>query len=63
MPVTYADVFVPYTVSKADWRTRIYMGNYMAILLADSNLILRKYRLNTRVLFQKFLRKTKTLMY
>ena len=36
MPVSYADLFVPYTVSKADWRTKIYMGNYTAVLLANS---------------------------
>ena len=24
MPVSYADLFVPYTVSKADWRTKTY---------------------------------------
>jgi len=36
MPVSYADLFVPYTVSKADWRTKTYMGNYTAVLLANS---------------------------
>ena len=36
MPVSYADLFVPYTVSKADWRTKSYGGNYTAVLLANS---------------------------
>ena len=40
MPVTqtvsYADLFVPYTVSKTDYRTKTYMGNYTAVLLANS---------------------------
>jgi putative ABC transport system permease protein len=36
MPVSYADLFVPYTVSKADWRTKTYSGNYTAVLLANS---------------------------
>ncbi|TKK67463.1 FtsX-like permease family protein [Ilyomonas limi] len=36
MPVTYADIFVPYTFSKADWRTKTYSGSYTAVLLANS---------------------------
>jgi putative ABC transport system permease protein len=36
MPVSFADLFVPYTVSKADWRVKRYSGNYTAILLANS---------------------------
>ena len=37
MPVSYADLFVPYTVSKADWKqTKEYGGNYTAVLLANS---------------------------
>jgi putative ABC transport system permease protein len=36
MPVSYADLFVPYTVSKTDWRTKTYSGNYTAILLGRS---------------------------
>jgi putative ABC transport system permease protein len=36
MPVSYADLFVPYTVSKADWRRKTYAGSYMAVLLANS---------------------------
>ncbi len=36
MPVSYADLFVPFTVSKADWRIKRYSGNYTAILLANS---------------------------
>ena len=34
--VSSADLFVPYTVSKADYRTKTYMGNYTAVLLANS---------------------------
>lgn len=36
MPVSYADLFVPYTVSKADYRSKAYAGNYTAVLLAKS---------------------------
>jgi len=36
MPVSYADLFVPYTVSKADWRRKTYAGSYTAVLLANS---------------------------
>jgi putative ABC transport system permease protein len=36
MPVSYADMFVPYTVSKTDWRTKSYIGNFTAIILANS---------------------------
>jgi putative ABC transport system permease protein len=37
MPVSYADLFVPYTVSKADWKqSKDYSGNYTAVLLANS---------------------------
>lgn len=36
MPVAYADLFVPYTVSKADWRTKTLSGNYTAVILANS---------------------------
>lgn len=34
--VSSADLFVPYTVSKTDYRTKTYMGNYTAVLLANS---------------------------
>jgi putative ABC transport system permease protein len=37
MIVSYADIFVPYTVSKSDYRSRSYTGNYTAILLASSS--------------------------
>lgn len=36
MPLSYADVYVPYTVSKADYKHRELSGNYTAILMADS---------------------------
>ena len=37
MLVSYADLFVPYTVSKADWKqSKDYGGNYTAVLLANS---------------------------
>jgi putative ABC transport system permease protein len=36
MPVSYADLYAPYTVSKGDYRNKTYSGNYVAILLANS---------------------------
>ena len=42
MPVSYADVFAPYTVSKADWKTKGYNGNYTAVILANSASDLKK---------------------
>jgi putative ABC transport system permease protein len=36
MPVAYADLFVPYTAAKTDWRMKTLTGNYIAILLANS---------------------------
>src|SRR5204862_6178717 len=36
MVVTYGDLFVPYTVSKADYRKKTYSCNYTAVLLAKS---------------------------
>lgn len=36
MPVSYGDLFVPYTVSKTDYRKHTLTGNYMAVLLAKS---------------------------
>jgi putative ABC transport system permease protein len=44
MPVSYADLFVPYTVSKADWRARTYAGSYTAVLLANSKFDLPKIK-------------------
>lgn len=35
-PISSADLFLPYTVSKADYRAKGYMGNYTAVLLANS---------------------------
>jgi putative ABC transport system permease protein len=42
MPVSYADLFVPYTVSKTDYRAKTYNGNYTGILLANSKSDLSK---------------------
>lgn len=37
LPLVYAEMYIPYTVSKTDLRTdKSLMGNYNAILLADS---------------------------
>jgi putative ABC transport system permease protein len=36
MLVSYANLFVPYTVSKTDYKQKDLMGNYMAVILAKS---------------------------
>ncbi|GAA4335420.1 ABC transporter permease [Flaviaesturariibacter amylovorans] len=36
MPIAHADMYVPYTVSKADYRQPTLMGNYTAVLLGRS---------------------------
>ncbi|RYZ23114.1 MAG: ABC transporter permease [Chitinophagaceae bacterium] len=36
MPIAYADMFLPYTVSKSDYRKKTLMGNYFGVLLARS---------------------------
>ncbi|MDB5211296.1 MAG: FtsX-like permease family protein [Sediminibacterium sp.] len=36
MLFAYADMYLPYTVSKADYRSKVYTGGYFAILLARS---------------------------
>ncbi|UOE46741.1 ABC transporter permease [Mucilaginibacter sp. SMC90] len=40
VPVTnymlYSDIYLPYTVSKEDYKSKGYLGGYMAILLANS---------------------------
>jgi putative ABC transport system permease protein len=36
MVVSYADLFVPYTVSKIDYKHKSLMGQYTAVLLANS---------------------------
>ena len=36
MIVSYADLYVPYTVSKTDYRLKSLAGNYTAVLLANS---------------------------
>lgn len=36
MPHSHADMYLPYTVNKDDYRSRAYNGTYMAILLARS---------------------------
>lgn len=42
MPIAHADLYVPYTVSKADYRKKSLMGNYTAVLLAASEADLPK---------------------
>jgi putative ABC transport system permease protein len=37
MVISYGDIFVPYTISKEDYRSKSYTGNYTAILLARSS--------------------------
>ncbi len=44
MPVSYADLYVPYTVSKTDYKQRTLMGNYTAVLLANSKADLPKIK-------------------
>ena len=36
LPYSYANMYLPYTVNKVDYREKSYMGNYMGILLAKS---------------------------
>ncbi|CAN5438391.1 ABC transporter permease [soil metagenome] len=36
MPISYADLYVPYTVSKTDYKHQDIMGNYTAVLLANT---------------------------
>jgi putative ABC transport system permease protein len=36
MPYSYANMYLPYTVNKADYRDKGYMGNYFAVLLGKS---------------------------
>lgn len=44
MGFSYADMFLPYTVSKTDYRGKSYMGDYNAVLLANSQDNLDKIR-------------------
>jgi putative ABC transport system permease protein len=44
MLIAYADLYVPYTVSKTDYRQRSLMGNYTAVLLANSKADLPKIK-------------------
>jgi putative ABC transport system permease protein len=44
MPGSYADMFVPYTVSKMDYQQKTLMGNYTAVLLAHSKADLPKIK-------------------
>jgi putative ABC transport system permease protein len=44
MPLAYADLFVPYTISKTDYNQKGLMGNYTAILLAHSKADLPKIK-------------------
>lgn len=34
MPLSYADLYVPYTVSKTDYKQKTHMGNFTAVLMA-----------------------------
>lgn len=36
MPYSYADMYLPYTVNKADYRDKSYYGTYMAIMLGKT---------------------------
>lgn len=42
MPISYADLYAPYTLSKDDYRQKKIMGNYTAVLLAASKADLPK---------------------
>ncbi|MBD0285049.1 MAG: ABC transporter permease [Flavisolibacter sp.] len=44
MPIAYADLYVPYTVSKADYTQKGLMGHYTAVLLGASKADLPKIR-------------------
>jgi putative ABC transport system permease protein len=44
MPVSYANMFVPYTVSKTDYKQKGLMGEYTAVLLANSKADLLKIK-------------------
>lgn len=44
MLISYADLFVPYTVSKTDYKQKTMTGNYTAVLLANSTADLPKMR-------------------
>ncbi len=44
MAVSYANMFVPYTVSKTDYKQKGLMGEYMAVLLAKSKADLPKIK-------------------
>jgi putative ABC transport system permease protein len=44
MLFAYADMYLPYTVSKADYKNKSYMGGYFAILLAHSKSDLPKIK-------------------
>ena len=36
MIISYADMFVPYTVSKKDYKAKVYRGEYYAVLMGNS---------------------------
>ncbi|MES2645302.1 MAG: FtsX-like permease family protein [Bacteroidota bacterium] len=44
MPISYADLYVPYTVSKTDYKHHDLMGNYTAVILAKSKSDLPKIK-------------------
>ncbi|RYY97893.1 MAG: ABC transporter permease [Chitinophagaceae bacterium] len=44
MPISHADMYVPYTLSKADYRQQAMSGNYTAVLMGRSGSDLPKIR-------------------
>src|ERR1700722_16264283 len=40
--LTYSEIYLPYTVSKSDYRNKGYQGDYTAVLLAKSSADLQK---------------------
>ncbi|MDR6944351.1 ABC transporter permease [Mucilaginibacter pocheonensis] len=42
--VFYANMFLPYTVAKDDYRNKEFMGNYSAVLLSPSEQMVKKMR-------------------
>jgi putative ABC transport system permease protein len=44
MPISYADLYVPYTVSKTDYKRHELMGSYTAVILANSKADLPKIK-------------------
>jgi putative ABC transport system permease protein len=48
VPITtymlYSDIYIPYTASKIDYKSKEYRGSYLAILLVASEADLQKIR-------------------